>query len=121
VVDFTPWIRYKLVKLVRYIEETDDTGEAQCFAHFAGIDEDSISHDLKLEYKCYDEERFPLGLEVQLVQVHEPPKVDRAAWHRMMAGAYGCMDEIEMVVGSEKCDECGEWHPIPKHWPKKDG
>ena len=46
--------------------------------------------------------------------------IDRVAWHAMMARAYGCVDEIEVVVGSAKCDHCGEWHPIPEAWPKED-
>lgn len=68
---FVPWIRYRITKRIRTIVETEDTGEARCFVDAEGTDDDNINHNLHLEVKCWDEERFPLGMGIQLGQVLE--------------------------------------------------
>lgn len=45
--------------------------------------------------------------------------IDYHGWHQMMAGAYSCMDTVDMAVGSERCEHCGALHPKPEHWQKK--
>lgn len=68
---FVPWVRYRVTKRIRTITETEDTGEARCFVDFEGVDDDGINHNLHLEVKYWDDERFPLGMEVVLGQILE--------------------------------------------------